>query len=292
MLTDIADNANSVAHQQKDLTMAADFTAKEALNVSTMAFDNLCLAIDMHNTTSDLVNELNSQDVVNVQRRQLGIDELFMLVQRTTSEHNVFETSQQLIDRIANINIPYYNVGSLNSTVHDVIQNVTELITSVEMLLDELEALEEQANNLSNIVDKLLEMRTQLEEEAGEWLMSLNELFSVAEQNIKMAQSDINDIKQLHDNLTEFLQLFNNSITDVVIRLEEAEHFTEVANNVSVSGQNSLNNTQQLRDKTDQLLDGAIGQLTDINETLEIVSVIILYYHMARNIDVEFNLTV
>lgn len=278
MLTNITDSVSSVAHRQEDLTMAADFAVDEAFNISTMAFDNLCLGIDAHNATSDLVSELSSHDAVSVMMLQQEINKLFVLVQQTISENSVFETSRQLIDKIVNISIPHYNVESLNFTVHDVIQNVSELVISVKMSLDELESLEGKVSNLSNIVSRLLELRRQLDEEAGELFTSLNESFFMAEQSINMAQSYIKDIRVLRDNLTDLFQLFNDSITDVFTRLEVTEYVTEVANNVSVDGQNSLNNVQQLRDKTDQLLDGATGRLIYISDILDTVSMHFVLY--------------
>lgn len=273
LLADIAVNASNMSRQQEDLAMITSLLVEEAHNISAMALATLCQAIDIHNATSDLIRQLSSHDAVNVMTLQQQIDSLVMQIQQAISEHNVFNTSQLLVDKAANISIPLFDVGLVDSMVHDVVQNVTNLYANVNKSLDQLEILEEQASDLNSTAEELLQRGRQLTEEADVLFRSLNELLFRTTQNITTAQVHFDNLTALHINLTATSRLFNGNFTDVKTRLEEAENITKVAHPLSVDGQEDVKHIQQLINVTMESLDNSNRQLTDDNTTLTAVSV-------------------
>ena len=260
--------------------MAAKLGADEAYNISTAALETLCRAIELHNVTSDLVRQLNSQDAVNITTLQQQINAVVMIIQQTLSEHDVFNTSQQLINQAANISIPSYDVEVVEFMVYNVIQNVSELFIAATKTLDQLEALKEQAGDLNNTAEKLLQRGRELKEEADTLFMTLNESFFRTEQNITEAEANFKDITELCDNLTAISKLFNDSITDVVTRLEEedAENISRIADNSSIDAQDELEHIRKLMSVTNESLDNSANQLANDNGVLNTVSECILCY--------------
>ena len=274
LIASVADNTSNTSRWQEDVAMAAKSGADEAHNISTAALETLCQAIELHNVTSDLVHQLNSQDAVNITTLQQQINTVVMVIQQTLSEHNVFNTSGRLINQTANISIPSYDVEVVESMVYDVIQNVSELYIAATETLGQLEALEEQAGDLNDTAEELLQRGRELKEEAEMLFMTLNESFFRTEQNITEAEAHFNDITELHDNLTTISQVFNDSITDVVTRLEEedAENISRVAHNLSSDAQDDLERIQQLLSATNESLDNSTNQLRADNVVLTAVS--------------------
>ena len=279
LLASTADNTSNISRQQENLATVTKLTAEEAHNISVTAFEALCQAIELHNATIDLVRQLNSQDTVNITILQQQINADVILIQQTLSEHNVFNTSQQLIDKVANISVPSYNIMVVESMVDDVFQNVSELFNDATESLDRLEVLEEQAGDLNDTAEELLQRGRELKEEADMLFMTLNESFLSTRQNISEAESYFNDITVLHDNLTAISRVFNDSIiADVVTRLEDedAENVRRVAYNSSVGAQEDLERIWQLLSETNKSLTDSTNQLTDHNLDLTMVSECIL----------------
>ena len=275
-----ADNASNMSRQQENLAMAAKSAADEAHNISAAALETLCWAIELHNATSDLVRQLNSQDAVNITTLQQQINVVVMVIQETLSKHSVFNMSQQLINKAANISIPLYDVEVVESMVYDVLQNVSELFIDITKSLDRLEVLDEQASDLNDTAEELLQRGSELKEEADMLFLTLNESFFRTEQSISEAESYFNDIIVLHANLTTISQVFNDSIVDVVTRLEEedAENVSRVAHDLSVDAQDDLERIRQLLSATNESLDNSTNQLTDDDAILTTVSECILCY--------------
>lgn len=275
LLTDIAENASTMSHQQENLAVIVSSTAEEARNISAMALATLCHAIDIHNATSNMIDQLSSQDAVNVKTLQQQIDALVTQMQVDISERDVFNTSQRLINQVENVisGIPLYDVDLVESMVNDIVSNVTELITNFNSSLDYLSDLEEQAAGLNDTGEELLQTGRELKEEADALFMTLNESFVSTMQIIDTAHLHFDDVTVLHNNLTAVFHSFNESISDVVERLEEAENDTKLANNLSVDGQEDLKHIRQLLNSTAQSLDNTASQLTADNATLTAVSV-------------------
>ena len=275
LLTDVAKNASSMSRQQEELVVVINSTTEEAHKISAMALATLCRAIDVHNTTSNLIRRLSSQDAVNVKALQQQINVLVTQIQLDIYECDVFNTSQRLINQVENVTagIPLYDVELLQSIVHDVVHNITELVTNFNSSFDHFSDLEEQAAVLNDTGEALLQTGRELKDEADVLFMMLNETFTSTMQTIDTAHSYFDNVTVLHLNLTAVFHSFNESITDVVRRLEEAENVTEVASNSSIDGQEDLRHIRQLLSTTAQSLNKSTSQLADDNATLTIVSV-------------------
>ena len=268
----VADNATNTSRQQEYLVITTKLVAEEAHNVSAMGLATLCQAIDIHNATSNLIRQLNSQVAINIMMLQQQISVLVAHVQQATTVDDVFNTSQQLIYRAGNISIPPYDVELAQSMVNSVVQNVTELFDNFNNSLDQLQVLEEQASELNSTTENLLQTGRQLKKEAEMLLMRLNESFFRTMETINLAQSHFDNITKLYANLTAIYQLFNSSYTDVVMRLEDAENITEVAYDSAVDGEKDLKDIQQLLETTAQSLNNSTKQLTADEKILSIVS--------------------
>ena len=275
LLTDVAKDTSSMARQQENVIAVANSTAEKAHNISAMALAILCHAINIHNATSDTIRRLSSQDAVNVKTLQQQIDTLVTQIQVDISERDVFNTSEWLINQVENVTtgIPLYDVNLVESMVHDIVRNITELITNFNSSLDHLSDLKEQAASLNDTSEELLQTGREVKEDADVLFMTLNETFMNTMQIIKTAHLYFNNITVLHGDLTAVFHSFNKNISGVVKRLEQAENATEVANSLSVDGQEDLRHIRQLLNNTAQSLDNSANQLTDENATLTTVSV-------------------
>lgn len=272
LLDDVAGNASRISHQQEHLALLANSAAADARNLSAIALQNLCQAIEIYNVTTDLVHQLDSQDAANVRILQQEIQALIISIQETISEHDVFNISRQLIDKAANISVPLYDVELLDILVHNVIQNATELVTNANKSLIRLTELEKLAGNVTSTAEELFRMRRQLEEESNELLITLNESFFWANQSINMAHSYIDNVTWLDTNLTMISQSFNKSFTDVVKELEQAENITKAAHNLSINGEEHLERIHQVLGDTEESLQQSSSQLSILNDTLDSVS--------------------
>ena len=275
LLTDVAKDTSSMARQQENVTSVANSTAKKAHNISAMALATLCHAIDIHNATSDTIRRLSSQDAVNVKTLQQQIDTLVTQIQVDISERDVFNTSEWLINQVENVTtgIPLYDVNLVESMVHSIVRNITELITNFNSSLDHLSDLKEQAASLNDTGQKLLQTGREVKEEADVLFMTLNETLMNTTQIVDTANLYFDNITVLHSNLTAVFRSFNENISYVVKRLEEAENATEVANSSSVDGQEDLRYIHQLLNNTAQSLNNSANQLTNDSATLTTVSV-------------------
>lgn len=256
--------------------MAVNSTVVEAQEFMVAALESLCRTIEVHNITSHLIHQLNSQHTVNVTILQQQIGTLVAMIQQSISEHDVFNTSQQLIESVTNISIPTFDVDLVQSMVHDVVENITELIIVAYDSLEQLEVLEDLADDLNVTAKELLMSGAQLRKEADDLFMISNKSFFRAKQGIEMAQSYIDNVTELHDNLTITAQILNDNITDLITILEEAENITEVAYNSSVDAEDDLKQIHQILGMTTESLDNSTRQLTKLNETLKNVSACIL----------------
>ena len=180
--------------------MAAKLTAEEAYNTSSVALVTLSQAVDLHDATTNLVRQLQSQDAINVTTLQQQINAIVMVIQQVLSELNVFNKSQQLIEKAANISVPSYNVATVESMVLDALQNVSELFIGSTSSLEQLKMLKEQGGDLNDTVEELLEAGRDLKEEADMLFKTLNESFFRTKENINAVELYFNDITILHAN--------------------------------------------------------------------------------------------
>ena len=250
--------------------MAAKLTAEEAYNTSSVALVTLSQAVDLHDATTNLVRQLQSQDAINVTTLQQQINAVVMVIQQVLSELNVFNKSQQLIEKAANISVPLYNVATVESMVLDALQNVSELFIGATSSLEQLKMLKEQGGDLNDTVEELLEAGRDLKEEADMLFKTLNESFFRTKENINAVELYFNDITILHANQSMLNDEFNNLFAK--LKEEDVENVTMQAHSLSVDAQKGVQRIQQLLTSSNESLDNSTSLLASGYKVLNEVS--------------------
>ena len=226
----VATEANTTSFSQEMLSRNLLNQATRALNNATMAFQLLCDAIALQNTTTRLIDTL-------VQERLPQLEELFRMARDAlmTAERDVplaLSRAQIALELAINLTIPNYGVESLQREV-GLLSNRTGVISESTALIDsELDAMRTNFSSLNESSSVLLQESRQLTREARELLARAHASLSFGNNSVNMGNRFIETVRELLVELQARLadvDNFTRDLAEVIKNIELAENLSSLA---------------------------------------------------------------
>ena len=226
----VATEANTTSFSQEMLSRNLLNQATRALNNATMAFQLLCDAIALQNTTTRLIDTL-------VQERLPQLEELFRMARDAlmTAERDVplaLSRAQIALELAINLTIPNYGVESLQREVGS-LSNRTGVISESTALIDsELDAMRTNFSSLNESSSVLLQESRQLTREARELLLRAHASLSFGNNSVNMGNRFIETVRELLVELQARLadvDNFTRDLAEVIRNIELAENLSSLA---------------------------------------------------------------